>query len=91
MARAGRAHRAGGDPDPVELATGDGFGAVASGVELGGTTPGRLGLGCRLGVGLGFPITANAPPSATTATIAAATNVVLDMGRVFRIDHQARR
>ena len=71
---------------------------MALGLELGGTTPGRLRLGCSLGVGLGpatarlsRSITNKAPPSATTATTIAAASVVLDNGRVLRIAHQARR
>jgi hypothetical protein len=70
-----------GTQTPVVRGNADKFGAVVLGVELGATTPGRLGLGLALGVGLGPPNATNAPPSATSATIAAAANVVLDMDR----------
>ena len=76
----------------------DGRADGSVGVELGATTPRRLGLGAALVVGLGpatagrpRSITKNAPPSATTATTTAAASVVLDMGRVLGSAHQARR
>ena len=48
VARAGRAHRPGGDPGACWLGNADGVGRCGSlGVELGATTPGRLGLGSR--------------------------------------------
>jgi hypothetical protein len=85
---------------PAGLVTADEVGAADGvlGAELGATTTGTLALGFVLGVGLGPAtagrprwITKNAPPSATAAATAAAANVVLDMDRVLRIGHQARR
>jgi hypothetical protein len=72
---------------PVERGTADevGPGDGSLGVELGATTACRLGLGTALAVGFGPTIAGakNAPPNATTATTAAAANVVLKMDRVL--------
>ena len=69
---------------PVDCGNADGFGAVALGVGLGATMPGRLGLGSALGVGLGPPAsTKSAPPMTSTATTAAAAKAVLNMDRVL--------
>jgi hypothetical protein len=71
---------------PAGFVTGEAVGPADGplGLELGATTPGRLELGFSLDVGLGPPINANAPPSATIAATAAAASVVLDMDRVLR-------
>jgi hypothetical protein len=78
----------------------DGLAGGSLGVELGATTPRRLGLGLALASGVGIGPTTegwprssrkNAPPTATIATTTAAATVILDMGRILGADHQARR